>query len=225
MKEFKGICCDSTGCHLESENVKNPLIKIKMFSDYMCAWCYLADTILSTLKSQFDFELEHIGFELHTKTPENGEDMNLNHPNTPQTITYINQIGAPYGLHLCNLPILANTKKALIVGEYAKTVGKSEAYVRTMWKAYMVDGKNISILSEIEKVAQTIGIEPQKVANALNNPQYLKSLQKNMENGWKYDVRSVPTFIINEKYKVVGAQKPEVFQKIFEEILAQQSED
>lgn len=79
----------------------------------MCAWCYLADTMLSSLKDKYDFEVEHIGFELHEGTPENGEDMNINHPGTPQTIAYINQIGAPFGLHLCELPILANAKKAL----------------------------------------------------------------------------------------------------------------
>lgn len=223
MKEIKGMSCNSTGCNLEeTERVKDISIKIKMFSDYMCAWCYLADAMLSSLQNQFDFEIEHIGFELHEKTPEDGEDMNLNHPGTPQTIAYINQLGAPYGLHLCELPILANTKKALIVGEYAKTIGKSKAYVHAMWKAYMVEGKNISMLSEIERVAKTVGITPQEVENALHNPLYMKSLQANMENGWKYGVDSVPTFIVNEKYKVTGAQKPEVFREIFGEIIEQQ---
>lgn len=217
MKEFQGMYCQSTGCHLEIAS--NPPIKIKMFSDYMCAWCYLADTILSSLKSQFNFEIEHIGFELHTGTPKYGENMNLNHPNTPQTIDYINHLGKPYGLKLCELPILANTKRALIVGEYAKTIEKSKAYVQAMWKAYMVEGKNISILSEIEKVAQTVGIECQEVKNALHSPQYAENLQRNRVNALKYNVTSVPTFIINEKYKVTGAQKAEVFKKIFEEIL------
>ncbi len=114
MKEYRGMCCDSNGCHMPTDNANdNSMIKIKMFSDYMCAWCYLADTMLSSLKDKYDFEVEHIGFELHEGTPENGEDMNINHPGTPQTIAYINQIGAPFGLHLCELPILANTKKAL----------------------------------------------------------------------------------------------------------------
>ena len=146
MKEFQGMCCDSTGCHLDRTHMEQPPIKIKMFSDYMCAWCYLADTMLLSLKDKYAFEVEHIGFELHEGTPENGEDMNINHPGTPQTIAYINQIGSPYGLHLCELPILANTKKALIVGEYAKTIGKSEAYTHAVWKAYMVDGRSISLL-------------------------------------------------------------------------------
>lgn len=221
MKEYQGMCCDSNGCHMPMNNVNDtPMIKIKMFSDYMCAWCYLADTMLSSLKDKYDFEVEHIGFELHEGTPENGEDMNINHPGTPQTIAYINQIGAPFGLRLCELPILANTKKALIVGEYAKAIGKGETYVHAMWKAYMVDGKNISLLSEIENAALTVGIEPLEIENALQNAKYHESLLRNMENGWTYGVNSVPTFIINDEYKLTGAQKPEVFQKVFEEIIA-----
>lgn len=220
MKEIQGMYCDSTGCQGQLPNEKAAPIRIKMFSDYMCAWCYLADTMLSGLKDKYEFEVEHIGFELHEGTPENGEDMNINHPGTPQTISYINQIGAPFGLRLCELPILANTKKALIVGEYAKATGKGEAYVHAMWKAYMVDGKNISMLPEIEHAALTVGIEPQEVANALRDPQYGDNLRRNMEAGRTYGVNSVPTFIVNDEYKLTGAQKPEVFQKVFEEILA-----
>ena len=41
-----------------------------------------------------------------------------------------------------------------------------------------------------------------------------------MEAGWSYGLSSVPTFIINDEYKVTGAQQPEVFAGIFEEILA-----
>lgn len=219
VKEFQGMCCDSNGCHFTPNEEKTP-IKIKMFSDYMCAWCYLADSMLETLKEKYSFEVEHIGFELHEGTPENGEDMNLHHPGTPQTIAYINQMGEKYGLHLCDLPILANTKKALIVGEYAKEQGKEDAYVHAMWKAYMVDGKNISLLSEIKDAAQSVGITAKEVEEALSDSRYEKSLQSNMEAGWNYGVSSVPTFIVNEKYKVNGAQQPEVFAKIFEEILS-----
>lgn len=220
MKKFQGMCCDSTGCHFaDQKHTEYPAIQIKMFSDYMCAWCYLADTMLSSLKDKYDFEIEHVGFKLHKETPEDGEDMNINHPGTPQTIAYINQIGAPFGLHLCFLPILANTKKALIVGEYAKAIGKGEAYVHAIWKVYMVNGKNISLLSEIENVALSVGIEPLEVENALQNSKYYESLLCNTENDWTYGINSVPTFIINDEYKVTGAQKPEVFQKLFEEII------
>lgn len=223
MKEVQGFYCDSTGCHFETQPRKSPPIQIKMFSDYMCAWCYLADTMLSNLKGQYEFEVEHIGFELHGGTPENGENMNLHHPGTPQTIAYINQIGAPYGLHLCELPILANTRKALLVGEYAKSIGKGDAYVHAMWKAYLEEGRNISLVSEIKTAAQRVGIAPLEVENALQYPQYRDSLQRNMESGWAYGLNSVPTFLVNETYKLTGAQPPEVFQKIFDEILAQKA--
>ena len=137
-------------------------------------------------------------------------------------MAYINQIGAPYGLHLCNLPILANAKKALTVGEYAKAIGKGNAYVHAMWKAYMEDGRNISLLPEIMDAAQTIGITLQEVEHALTDPQYRDSLQRNMEAGWTYGISSVPTFIINDEYKLTGAQQPEVFRKVFDEILAKE---
>ncbi len=82
------------------------------------------------------------------------------------------------------------------------------------------EGRNISLKSEIKNAAQTVGISAQQVDNALNDPRYAESLQKNMEDGWNYGINSVPVFIINDEYKVNGAQQPEVFAGIFEEILA-----
>ena len=105
MKEFQGLCCDTNGCRLPP-----PPLRVQLFSDYMCAWCYLADGILAGLKRQYYFELEHIGFELHEGTSENGENMSLHHPDTPQVLAYISQIGSAYGVHVCDLPIFANTK-------------------------------------------------------------------------------------------------------------------
>ena len=69
-------------------------------------------------------------------------------------------------------------KKALIVGEYAKEQGKGNEYVHAIWKAYMVDGKNISLIPEIENAAQTVGISAQEVKNALEDSRYAESLQK-----------------------------------------------
>lgn len=66
-------------------------------------------------------------------------------------MAYINQIDVLY-----SLPILANTKKALTIGEYAKSIGKGDAYVHAMWKAYMQDSRNISLLLEIKNTV-TIG--------------------------------------------------------------------
>lgn len=43
-----------------------------------------------------------------------------------------------------------------------------------------------------------------------------------MASSQYYSVSSVPTFIIEDAYKVTGAQKPEVFRQIFEEIIKKQ---
>ena len=88
----------------------------------------------------------------------------------------------------------------------------------------MEDGRNISLLPEIKKAAQTVGISPMEVECALHDSQYADSLQCNMELGWKYELNSVPTFIINDEYKLTGAQQPDVFRRVFEEILAKQQE-
>ena len=50
-------------------------IRIKMFSDYICPFCYLGKAIIDKLKNRFDIELEHIGIEIHPETPISGVDL------------------------------------------------------------------------------------------------------------------------------------------------------
>ena len=46
--------------------------------------------------------------------------------NEKRWVDQLNRLGEQYGLHLKNKEIFANTRNALIVGQYAKTVGKVE---------------------------------------------------------------------------------------------------
>ena len=44
-------------------------IKIRMFSDYICPFCYLGKAIIDKLKNRFDIELELVGIEYFPKRP------------------------------------------------------------------------------------------------------------------------------------------------------------
>jgi len=130
----------------------------------------------------------------------------------------IQEQGRPYGCDFEKVSVLANTHSALLVGEHAKTVGLSEAYTVAMFEAYFRDGKNIGDLSVVESVAKSVGIHKDAVESAIKNPVFEENLNRNTRWGHEIGVNSVPTFIINDKYMMVGAQPPEQFENVFRQL-------
>ena len=47
-------------------------LKIVMFSDYICPFCYVGFETMRRLKREFDFQLEWRGFQIHPDWPAEG---------------------------------------------------------------------------------------------------------------------------------------------------------
>jgi predicted DsbA family dithiol-disulfide isomerase len=54
--------------------------------------------------------------------------------------------------------------------------------------------------------------------NALQDGRYRSRLAEARKDGGKINLTGVPTFIINGKHKIVGAQPVEVFKEIFSKV-------
>ena len=99
-------------------------IRITMFSDYICPFCYLGKAIIDRLKSRFDIELEHVGIEIHPETPICGVDLRKYISETNEMYQHLRSRSKEYGLNFCDVRTLPNSRKALIVGEYSRKLGK-----------------------------------------------------------------------------------------------------
>jgi len=193
-------------------------IKIRMFSDYICPFCYLGKAIIDKLKSRFDIELEHVGIEIHPETPICGVDLKNYISETNDMYENLRSRGKEYGLHFCDVRTLSNSRKALIVGEYSRRMGKNEEFTDAVFKAYFEDCLDIGKEEIIIKLAEKIGLTKHNVENAFEDPFLQKIYANNCLEARKHDVTGVPTFIINDKYTIVGAQHEQTFVELFEKI-------
>lgn len=203
-----------------------PVIRIKFFMDYICEWCYLGYNILDQLHDRYDFDLELLPLEIHSDTPQNGMPMDWHVENKEIWIDKMNQLGAPYGIHLLNKDIFANTRNALIFGQFAKTRGRIEEYTKQLWKVYMEQGRNISSRDVIKEVAYRCGFTTSDFSEVFENPgPYAAALERNMQYRALFGSDQVPTFVINEDYIMVGAQSAETWEQLFAQIAKEQGCD
>ena len=101
-------------------------------------------------------EIKYKPFFLHPEIPERGLPVGQfyggNRAYFAQVKNHFEKMVNDVGLPVDEITIIANTKLALMLGEYTKEQGRHEAYHRAVFHAYWAEGKNIGewdVLSEI----------------------------------------------------------------------------
>lgn len=158
--------------------------------------------------------MEHVSYEIHPEYKLEGDVVEDRFPGYEQLIERLKVQGADYGCKFEKVSILSNTHMAMLVGELANDLGKSEEYLESIFYAYFHDGMNIGDLEVILQITNELGISSEQVMDALKNEKYANALKKNKSQGRELGINSVPTFIIDDKYVLVGAQPPNEFEKV-----------
>jgi len=125
----------------------------------------------------------------------------------------MNRSGAPYGIQFNPINVVANSRLALEASELARDVGKFEEAHTRLFRAYFQEGKNIGEKNTLLRLFSEIGLNEQQLSYVLDNHVYSARLEQSLVKARKYGITAVPTFIVNGKEKIVGAQPYEVFQR------------
>jgi len=126
--------------------------------------------------------------------------------------------GKEAGVIFSNRAILSNSRLALEASEYARDMGKYEAFHENIFHAYFTEALDIGILDVIASVAKKSGLDDTDMRKSLKDGRYGKRLEQARKEGQIINLTGVPTFIINAEYKIVGAQSIDVFRDLFREI-------
>lgn len=130
----------------------------------------------------------------------------------------LRQRGKEFGIVFGNRTLLSNSRLALEAAEYARDMGKFEIFHEVMFRYYFTEAFDIGSIDVIKSVAIEIGLNTDEMMKAISEKRYRSVLDEARKEGKKINLTGVPTFIINGKYKIVGAQPVEVFKEVFSEL-------
>jgi predicted DsbA family dithiol-disulfide isomerase len=124
------------------------------------------------------------------------------------------ELGLPF-----NPPeILSNTMKAHILSEYARDQGKFDALHRELFRANFAEGLNLSDDDVLQEAARKAGLDPEAAMEAIADPSYRERVEAAIERSRQLRITGVPTFIVEGKYKIVGAHPLETLRDAFRRI-------
>lgn len=193
-------------------------MKITVFSDYICPFCYIGLETLRSVQSQVPpFSLTWKGFQIHPEYPASGL------PVEQRAATYgkeryeavwqnIVALADNIGLAVHRPPVLTNSRTALEATEYAQKNGHSgqaEAFSQAVYQAYFQHGKNIGDREVVLSLAEEVGLHRAELHDHLVSGTYTDHIQTAQKEAHELGVSGVPTFIVGPA-QIVGAQSPDV---------------
>jgi predicted DsbA family dithiol-disulfide isomerase len=121
--------------------------------------------------------------------------------------------GAQFGLLFNQLELLSNSHLSLLAGEFARDNGKFQEYHEAIFKAYFTDGEDIGKVDVLNDILEKLALDKEEFISAVKEGLYEDRLNQAGNAAHINQINSTPTFIINNKYAVVGAQPVESFRK------------
>ena len=194
-------------------------LKVTVFSDFVCPFCYIGLETMRKLAPEFGVELQWRGFEIHPEWPAEGIEAEKVYARmmSPQARAAawqrISAMADAAGVRMTPPARLTNSHAALMAAEYAQEEGKGEAFERRVYRAYFEEGANIGDIEVLKKLGAEVGLAPELIAEAARSPKYDLKLKNNALVASRHGVSGVPTFFIGD-FPLVGAQSEDVMRHV-----------
>ena len=218
----------------------NEPIKVDIWSDVACPWCYIGKRKLEAAIQTFAAEgtntpvtVEYHGFLLNPDMPvdyEGGQtDYLVEHKgiSREQVISMterLKAIAAGVGLNYDMEHMrMTNTVLAHQLLQYAKTKGKQVQMKERIMSAHFVEALHVGRIDVLAQLAADVGLDRAEVMRVLESGEFIPAFQADLDQARAYGISGVPFFVIDGKYGVSGAQNPEVFVNAFNQILEERN--
>jgi len=203
-------------------------IRIEVWSDIACPWCYIGKRRLEAGIAAFSagpgalpVEIEYRSFELAPDTPvdfDGGEiDFLVEHKRLPADrvramLAHVTEVAESVGL-VYDFGALrhTNTVKAHQLLHFAKARGRQNELKERLLRAYFTEGRHVGREDELAGLAAEVGLDPEEALRSLREDEHLAAVREDESVAAAYGIGGVPFFVLDGKYGISGAQPEDAF--------------
>jgi len=209
------------------------MITLDIISDPICPWCYIGWARLArALESRpnHPFTIEWHPFQLNPDMAAGGMDRReyLEHKfgGTEGAVRAYAPVvehatAAGLTLHLDRIARTPNTIDAHRLIHWAGIEGRQTPMVLSLFRAYFTEGRDIGAQATLLDLAEGVGMDRAMVAQLLAGDADVADIRARDAHARSRGVTGVPTFIVAGQHALSGAQPPEVWVEVIDDIAAQ----
>lgn len=198
-------------------------MKIDIWSDVVCPWCYIGKRRFESALGRFAHR-DHVSVTWHSfqldpttvSTPQGVEDDHIgrltskfgtSRERAVEMLDTMTETAALEGLdyHFDQVKA-ANTFDAHRLLHLALRHGRQDALKERLMQANFVEGRPVGDRETLSDLAVEVGLDRDEVQAVLATDAHADDVRADIEQARAYGISGVPFFVIDEKYGVSGAQ-------------------
>jgi predicted DsbA family dithiol-disulfide isomerase len=198
-----------------------PSLRIDIWSDIACPWCYVGKRHLEQALGQFQHagavEVVWHAFELNPSAQRESHEgpyaerlakkYGMSVKEAQGRIQHLVDVGRADGLELDFERIRpGNTFNAHRVVHYAREVGLQDAVKERFLRGYLSEGEPIGEPEAVLRLATDAGLDADRVSAILSSDTYAREVRTDEAEAQRLGIHGVPFFVIGGRYALSGAQ-------------------
>ncbi|MBT6442163.1 MAG: DsbA family oxidoreductase [Alphaproteobacteria bacterium] len=198
-------------------------LRVQVYSDYVCPYCFLAEGPLQEAVKRMDgrVEVEWMPFELRphpTPTLEPEGDY-LQDGWAKSVYPMAEQMGVK--IVLPSVSPQPYSRLAFEGSLFAREQGKADAWNHRMFTAFFQDDLDIGEIDVLATCAEEIGLNPDALRAALTGGTYHDVCGDLLSQSRAIGISSVPTFVLAERWGIPGMTDADTLVGAFERALSE----
>lgn len=187
-----------------STETGRPELRISIYSDYICPFCYLGHHRLQRLSDSYNLKINWCFLEIHPELSARGEAieaLDYSGAQWQQILNKLRRIADEDGIQL-NMPdFISNSKNALLLAEAGKQCGRETFYRlhERLFAACFVENQNIGSRDVLREIAAECEIDDSITESAWRDESHQQRLVDNYHSARRYNIQSVPAFVFGEQ--------------------------
>ena len=202
-----------------------PSMKIEIWSDVACPWCYIGKRRFETALAEFEHrdsvEVKWRSYQLDPTLPEHYDGTELEYLSTrkglaPQQVAqmfqHVTEQAKGEGLdYRFDSVVVANSFTAHRLIHLAAAHGKQDEAKERLLSDHFEHGKDIGSREYLTSLALDLRINRDEVEELFTTDKYAADVRSDFEEGRALGISGVPFFVIDRKFGLSGAQPAETF--------------
>ena len=179
--------------------------------------------MVDQLKAEYKVDVEWRPYYLRPDTPPEGLDLPdyILRARANGSEERLSDMARAHGLKFASTERIYNTRIAHEATEYAREHDKGNEFHRVVFRKVYAEGLDISQWDILRSAAEEVGLDAEDMQAVVDGGKYTAEVAAQVRGAQEIGVTGVPTYVINDRYAIVGAQPYEAFQRALAKILNQ----
>ena len=205
-------------------------MRVDIWSDVVCPWCYLGTRRFEEAVARLgggDVEVVHRAFELDPTVPPGGQDLAEylarkfgGSQRVTATHDRLARAASDLGLDFrWEGKRRVNTFDAHRLAAWTLDVAGAEVQNdlhQRLFRAYFTDNRDLADHTVLAALAAEAGLDPDRAAEVLASGAYGDEVRADELQASELDIHAVPTFVIEGRWIIPGAQEIDTFVELLE---------